>query len=191
MVHPNRLFFALLPDSETRTAIQKAARDLSIMIQHGGKSVRDENFHLTLMFLGDGVPAVEEQAAMEAASQVSLEPFTFELDHGASFAGPTSTWWLGSRTPSESLLDLRRQLQAAIVERKVAYDRQRFSPHVTIARHARTRLPNTTIKPIRWRCESFSLMRSPMDMPGGCYESVASWPLEARTLLEAGQIPLL
>lgn len=191
MVQPNRLFIALLPDPETRAAIFKAGRDLSIMLQPGGRPVREENLHLTLMFLGDTVSMDEQQAAIAAAERVALGPIALTLDHGATFAGNTSTWWLGSRSVSEPLLELRRQLHAAIVERKVPYDRQRFSPHVTIVRQAQSRLPSTNIKPIRWRCEAFSLMRSPLDEPGGIYETLATWPLEARTLMEAGQIPLL
>lgn len=191
MVQPNRLFFALLPNPETRAAIVKATKDLTMMIPHYGKPVRDENLHLTLMFLGDAVPASEQQAAIAAAECVAVGPLTMELDHGATFPGSPSTWWLGSRTAFPALLELRRQLQSAIVERKVTFDRQRFSPHVTIVRQAQSRLPNTTIKPIRWRCEYFSLMRSPIDTPGGIYETLATWPLEARSVVEAGQIPLL
>lgn len=158
---------------------------------HGGKLVRAENLHLTLMFLGDAVPPEEEAAAIQAASTVAVPPLTLSLDHGATFAGNTSTWWLGTRSPPEALLGLRRQLQASLVEHKVGYDRQRFVPHVTFVRHANARLPNTTIRPVPWEVGAFHLMRSPISEGGSVYETVKSWPLEVGSNAAAGQLSLL
>lgn len=191
MVQPNRLFFALLPTLEVRSAIEAAVKDLSMRQPHGGKLVRAENLHLTLMFLGDAVPPEEEAAAIRAASKVAVPPVTLSLDHGATFAGNTSTWWLGTRSPPDTLLELRRRLHASLVEHKVGYDRQRFVPHVTFVRHANARLPNTTVRPVVWDVGAFHLMRSPIGEAGSVYETVASWPLEARNNTVAGQLQLL
>lgn len=191
MVHPNRLFFALLPPPETRVAIDKAVKDLSIMLPHRGKIVRPENLHLTLMFLGDAVPQHEEALALDAASSLSSTPLSLLLDQGATFAGNGALWWLGMYNPPEALLELRRQLQVALLERKVGYDRQRFAPHVTIVRNAKSRLPPTRIAPVVWNVGSLHLMRSPIGEAGGVYETVASWALEIRRTAPAGQLSLI
>jgi len=191
MVQPNRLFFALLPTLEARTAIETAVKDLSMRQPHGGKVVRVENLHLTLMFLGDAVPPEEEAAAIKAASTIAVPPLSLSLDHGATFAGNTSTWWLGTRSPPEALQELRRKLHASLVEHKVGYDRQRFVPHVTIVRHAKSRLANTSVRPIGWNVGAFHLMRSPIGEAGSAYETIASWSLEIRSNTAAGQLQLL
>jgi 2'-5' RNA ligase len=75
--------------------------------------------------------------------------------------------------------------------RKVGCDRQHFVPHVTIARTTQARLAASNIEPIRWRCESFALMRSALGGQGAAYESVARWKLATRPVAEVGQLSLL
>lgn len=191
MIQPNRLFFALLPDAEARAGIAKAARELAIMLPHQGKPVPEESYHLTLLFLGDAVPASEERSARAAAASVACAPITFNLDAGSSFPGSSPVWWLGPQRTPESLLGLRKALQAEITAHKVAYDRQRFVPHVTVVRNARARLPQTQIKPIGWACDSFALMRSSLGPQGSRYEIVERWLLRTTVPEKAGQIPLL
>ncbi len=57
-----RLFYALWPDDAARAQLAQAAAALNV---HDGQRVRDENLHLTLVFLG-AVDA-ECQAAPAAA----------------------------------------------------------------------------------------------------------------------------
>lgn len=53
------------------------------------------------MFLGDAVPAIEEQAAINAASQMALEPFHLALDHGASLPGQARLGgWAAAHRPN-------------------------------------------------------------------------------------------
>ncbi|WP_281280165.1 RNA 2',3'-cyclic phosphodiesterase [Panacagrimonas perspica] len=185
---PNRLFFALLPDAATREAMTLAAKSIALKLAHGGREVPEANLHLTLMFLGDAVPAQDEQAACGAAESVSSDPFTFALDAAGSF--PTA-WWLGQHKASPELQRLRKSLQTAITTRKVAYDRQHFVPHVTIARHPKTRLATTSIAPVEWRCDSFSLMRSSLAGQGVAYEQIARWSLRSRVEATAAQMSLI
>jgi len=190
MVQPNRMFFALTPDAETRAALANAGRLIVSMIPHGGRLVREDKLHLTLMFLGEAVPADDEKAALEAAQTVGVSPFTLQIDCAGSFSSSPSVWWLGQLQPSEELLNLRKQLQSEISGRKVSYDRQRFAPHVSIVRNAGSRLPSTVLKPILWRCESFSLLRSRIGKPSDSYEELGTWRLQNARSDTAGQIAL-
>ncbi|MGH6729305.1 MAG: RNA 2',3'-cyclic phosphodiesterase, partial [Sphingomicrobium sp.] len=128
----------------------------------------------------------EEAAAHQAAAAVRAAPFDLTIDAAGSFQ---SVWWLGQRQAALELLDLRKALQGAITARRVSYDRQHFTPHVTIARNAKTRLPASTIAPIQWRCDSFELMQSALGPQGSAYKTVASWSLGAAPVV--GQMALL
>jgi 2'-5' RNA ligase len=107
MILPNRLFLALLPDPATVDAVAHAAKRISLKLAHGGREIPKANLHLTLMFLGDAVPVLEERAACEAAADIRCAPFDLVLDGAGSFA---SAWWVGPHKASTELLQLRKSI---------------------------------------------------------------------------------
>lgn len=174
----NRLFFALWPDDVVRTACAEAARRLRLRMQPGGYLSKPERYHLTLLFLGDTVPADREAAARQAAGRVRSAPFTLRLDQAASFPRNRSIpWWLGSREPPPPLEHLHQRLREAMLRAGVTPDRMKFAPHLTVLRDARQPLPPTPIAPIDWAVDSFVLVRSRIDRSPVEYELLGRWPL--------------
>ncbi|MEQ1440174.1 RNA 2',3'-cyclic phosphodiesterase [Fontimonas sp. SYSU GA230001] len=176
-LEPNRLFFALWPDDAVRAAIAEAARKLRMRMQPGGYLARPERYHLTLLFLGDAVPARDEAAAIAAAAQVRVAPFTLQLDHAGSFRNRHIPWWLGSHAPPAQLHELHDRLREVLRQADVSIDRMRFVPHLTILREARQPLPPTAIAPVEWPVTEFVLVRSRLDLNPVEYEVIGRWPL--------------
>lgn len=187
MLDPNRLFFALIPDSATQEACHKAARDLAVRMQPGGKSIPPTNYHLTLAFLGDRVSTIDEAAARGVAQELREGPFSLMLNQASSFAGTKSNWWLGPMESPPGLERMRRSLYEGLVQARIPVDRKRFVPHVTVQRDAGLRLPPTRIPPIEWTVSAFALMRSDMGPSVSVYSIVEQWPLQAKAEVQSQQ----
>ena len=155
-----RLFFALLPDPETREAIYKATR--TAVADLGGRPIPTEQFHITLAFLG-GVPGgLEERViahAQATAGELQADPFTFELDEMGFWPNSQVVWYGCSQRP-EALralaMELRRRLQVAGLPPAPG----KFVPHVTLARWVRKAGPFAPAQRIVWKVRDFALIRS-------------------------------
>ena len=131
-----RLFFGLsLPDAVhqavcTRAAVCREAIE--------GRYVREENYHMTLAFLGD-VPENRVNDAAEILRRCVGGVPAPRLTLGkTSYFGRASNAILIVRITSKPSLDpLHRALVQALDEAGLPFDPGPFSPHVTLARHAR------------------------------------------------------
>lgn len=178
MAELNRLFFALWPDEAVRSVCAEAARTLKLREQPGGYLVKPEKFHVTLLFLGDFVPAAVEAAACKAAAGVRAAPFTLQLDHAGSFRNNRQIpWWLGPREVPPALTRLYQNLREALIAAQAPPERMRFVPHLTILRDAQRGLPDTALKPVSWEVRDFALIRSRLDRSPSDYEVLGQWPL--------------
>lgn len=173
----NRLFFALWPTDAVRSACADAARGLRMRMQPTGYLSKPDRYHITLLFLGDTVPAAKEAAARQAASLVRSPPFTLRLDHAGSFRNRQIPWWLGARELPAELERLYERLRDAMLRADVTPDRMKFVPHLTVVRDAGKPLPATPITPIEWKVEEFVLVRSRLDRNPVEYELIGRWPL--------------
>ena len=126
-----RLFVALsIPDD--------VAQSLAL-IQSGVPGARwqtREQLHLTLRFIGE----VDGRAAAmidDALAGIDAPRFTLALHAVGEFGGKhPHALWAGVRT-NEALLHLQRKVETAIQRAGVAADRQKYTPHVTLARLSR------------------------------------------------------
>ena len=158
-----RLFFGLsLPDSiraVTRACAEAAAACVS------GRYALAENHHITLAFLGEVPPerlpdardVLARCAAAFPAPQVTIEgPSHFGRAENAIF-----TLCAGSEPP---LAPLHDALVAALCARGLPFDPGPFSPHVTLARHARlTDAPPPPFAPVRFLAQRACLFLSARD----------------------------
>ncbi len=90
----NRLFFALLPSPEVRDECARAGRDINIKNNSNGRLTAPEDYHLTVLFLGDQVAPEEEAKALKAGGLIGGDPVEFILDHASGFK-ESKVWWLG------------------------------------------------------------------------------------------------
>lgn len=169
-----RLFFALWPDAVLKASIAGIARTPARAVS--GRRVRDENIHLTLLFLGSVAADAEARLAREAAC-VRVRPFDLVLDRIGAFFRARVLWVGPSQAPAE-LADLRRQLEAAAARAAVPFDPKPLVPHLTCYRDVRKALEPAPIEPQRWAVRDFALVQS----VAGQYHVVSQWPLHTASV---------
>lgn len=172
--HGNRrVFFALWPEAPVAAAIDTRIAAL----EPGGRPVGRTRLHLTLAFHGacDNARIAKLQAR---AARLSVPRFELVLDRAGCFRR-AGVVWLGASRPPAALARLARELADDAV------DSPAFRPHITIARKARPFRP-TSIAPIPWFVDRFSLVESGSHGAPGAYRRLGSWPLAAVSAETAG-----
>lgn len=123
-----RLFVALAIPDDVAASIA--------FIQAGVPGARwqsREQLHLTLRFIGE-VDGQGAAAIHDLLSGIEAPAFTLALHGVGEFGGKhPHALWAGVR-PSEPLLHLQRKVETAIQRAGVAAERQKYTPHVTLAR---------------------------------------------------------
>ena len=131
-----RLFFGIsLPDSVRQAAAARAGACQQLI---PGRYVREENYHITLAFLGN-VPEDRVAEAQEVLRRC-IEPLAApQLTLGeTSFFGRAQNAILIARVNSVPSLDpLHNALIQSLEAASLPFDPGPFSPHITLARHAR------------------------------------------------------
>lgn len=168
----HRLFFALWPPDEVRSALADAADRIAAFAD--GRRVDPAKLHLTLHFLGGwpGRPGDAVQQAGAAAASVRARAFHLVVDHAGSFPGARVGWLAPAGNSGLDALwsDLGRALERAGLSTRGP---PRFSPHVTVRRDIRARLADIPTAPISWSVDDFVLVHS----HDGAYDVLARWPL--------------
>ncbi len=136
-----RLFFALELSDQVRAAtvdlvsrLQKAAHFTPARVVW----VPEDNYHLTLWFLGDVKPALKLARLLPEAVS-GMEPFELDSRHLGTFPSggrPPSVLWTGIHNPPEALQDLRDRCASLMARAGIAIPdpEGEYHPHVTIAR---------------------------------------------------------
>jgi len=127
-----RLFLAIdLPD-DVKTELWYLAQRLEHQAQHA-RVVPLENYHLTLLFIGETALVTE---AHEALHRVRLPdvPVDLTFDGIGSFKQQKDyTWWVGVKV-TETLVTLARELTACYRAAGFVIETRSFKPHITLAR---------------------------------------------------------
>ena len=130
-----RVFFSF--DIEDQAIIRQLTRIQNILLKTGAhlKTVKPQNIHLTIRFLGDISPAMVN-SIYEEMKQVSFSPFTVELNGLGAF--PKLTYprviWAGITKGADELRNVFSQLEPRLRGLGFKPDNKGFSPHLTIAR---------------------------------------------------------
>jgi len=130
-----RAFFSF--DIEDQTIMRRLTQVQNRLLSSGAdlKSVKPQNIHLTIRFLGDISPAMVD-AIYEEMKQLSFPPFTVELNGLGAF--PKLTYprvvWAGITKGTDELRNVFGQLEPRLRGLGFKPDNKGFSPHLTIAR---------------------------------------------------------
>ncbi len=167
-----RLFFALCPDSATRARLARAGAVLHR--GWGGRPMRAENLHMTLVFLG-AAPAGALDALLALGAAQNLPRTVLRLTHAEC--------WQRSRVavlcPDEAavpLLHLVGSLQRGLEAAGLTFDRRAWHPHVTLLRDARCDAGEAVLESIAWDVQEFALLASRHDVSSVRYEALGRWP---------------
>jgi 2'-5' RNA ligase len=123
-----RLFVALpIPD-----AVAQSLAPLQSGVP-GARWQTREQFHLTLRFIGE-VDGRDGAAIIDALAGIEAPRFTMELHSVGEFGGKhPHALWAGVRA-NEALLHLQRKIETALQRVGRSADRQKYTPHITLAR---------------------------------------------------------
>lgn len=165
-----RVFFASQPDSETRARIAAAAAAL------GPKAaVPSDNYHLTLAFVGEVPPAMQDTLRRIGASQLG-RAFSVRFDRYEHWAKPRVLVAAATDVPA-SLHELWGALHADLAKHHLALAPQCLRPHVTIGRKVSQAPVLAAMSAFDWRIRTFSLMQSTTADSGPRYTVVDTWRL--------------
>ncbi len=171
MPHTSRLFFALWPDDQTRQALARLDR---VIPAKPCKRVLPHNLHVTLVFLGQ-VDAETELVIKQSAAAISAQAFTLIFDCLSYWSRPRILCLSGRQAIPEAASALVSALAAIAAECGLQTDRRPYTPHITLARHARF-LPDAQFEPIVWRADAFCLVESCSEPDGVRYQVIQQWP---------------
>jgi 2'-5' RNA ligase len=167
-----RLFFALWPDDQTRSALAQ----LQVPIR--GRITPYEHLHLTLAFLGHQ-PVSLVPMLKDILLHLESPAADLQIDRAGYFVRNRIAWAGMHETP-RALQLLYRELTEALINQGVAFDNHNpFTPHVTLVRDA-TMPPDLAFRPIRWHANRVVLVRSDTRVEGSHYEVIASRSLDER-----------
>jgi 2'-5' RNA ligase len=167
-----RVFFALWPDETVRRALMEVALDLHRLA--GGKPVREEAVHMTLLFLGD-TPVDRLDTLRAAAGALTFESFTLPIEQ-AGWWNHNRVVWVGPMQTPPALARLVDALERAVAAQGFRFDRRPFAPHITLVRKARRVPLDLKLPSIEWRVREFVLVRSQLNSDGSRYEVIGRWP---------------
>lgn len=162
-----RLFVGLMADDRMRDAVD-ALRSTWVW-PPGAHMVPRHNLHLTLHFLGD-VDLIDEASLVEALAAVPVPELQLSMQSNAIWNDGTVVL-LAEGTPA--LDDLRRDTGVAVAAAGLATE-PRWTPHMTLARHAGAAQAPAAIGPILWAPREVALVWSRREAAG--YEVVRAWP---------------
>ncbi len=170
-----RVFFALWPEESCRVACVRMATRLHAEL--GGRKARADTLHLTLVFIGairrDHLPTL-----VAAARAVQAESFGIEFDRADCWRHNRVGHLVPSIVP-EALPRLVAELEQALVNAGVEFDRRPYKPHLTVVRKGDCRGLKTTVlpEPIAWRASEFVLVESSLSDAGARYTLLERFPL--------------
>ena len=121
-----RLFVAVQLSDDMKKAVGGTLHELK---QKGvkGNYIPLQNLHLTLAFIGE---TDDPGAVKDALKNISIKPFKLSFSEMGTFGDLLWAGMKGNQGLSNSAKAVREALDAA----GIAYDRKKFTPHVTIIR---------------------------------------------------------
>ncbi|MEM8570244.1 MAG: RNA 2',3'-cyclic phosphodiesterase [Pseudomonadota bacterium] len=153
-----------------------------------GRPVPMENLHMTLSFLGEHQgPIVED--VHHALSEIQLPRFELRLEGVDAFGNGRVRLLCARAAPSSSLSHLHASVLQAVRLAGLDRPRQKFLPHVTLARCGGKGASGEDAQKLRefaasktgfrsgFKVEGFALVRSHLGQGNPHYEDLAEYPL--------------
>lgn len=178
-----RVFFALWPDEPIRARLAREAE-----LQHatyGGRRMRPDGLHVTLLFIGK-LARARLPALQAAAAGLDLPGFTVHFEHVACWH-PKHIVCLGTGDTPPAMLALVAGLEQAASALAIPFDRRDYTAHVTLLRNARCGevvrpwglSPGAQVlaEPIAWLARDFVLLESSLEAQGARYRVIERFPL--------------
>lgn len=168
-----RLFFALWPDDEVRTALSRSAMGL---LGKQAPRVADANLHLTLAFAG-AVTAAVRQCLQAAAADIRCPAFRLRIDAAGHWPKPRIFWMAPSAIPP-ALWSLAGSLRTALAACGLQTETRPYQPHITLSRNIKRAPLALQPDPVEWSIRRFCLLESVIGPRAASYQLLGCWKLE-------------
>ena len=177
-----RLFLAINIPKDIKLKIAQK-RDLLESLIPGIRFVGEENWHLTLVFLGEQsdeaiLPIVKSMK--DLAPKFTCPEINFsDISYGPLKGTPRMVWLNGDEKTSKTLSSLKTSLEDELIKNGVRFklENRGFCAHITLAKFSedfRNGLPDLggEFKDLNWlfEAESLDLMESHLSGKGAKYE---------------------
>ncbi|HEX5364458.1 MAG TPA: RNA 2',3'-cyclic phosphodiesterase [Gallionella sp.] len=169
-----RVFFALWPTEAERAALANWQPPLHELC--GGRTMRADTLHATLIFLGE-IAEHRLEALQLAAQEVAGASFELRLDK-VRYWGHNHIAYAAPSVVPAPLSALVQDLEQRLRAHRFRFERREYKPHVTLLRHGRwTDAPLPEMNAVNWQVQDFALVSSQPDEQGARYEVLARFPL--------------
>lgn len=169
-----RVFFAFWPTAGARRALGGWQAELAKIC--GGRTMRPDTLHATLVFLGE-VATDRLEALRLAAEEISAPCFDLSFDR-ARYWGHNHILYAAPAAAPLAMLKLADDLAHNLIRHRFRLERRDYAPHVTLLRNARWRdAPLPEMPPVRWEVRDFVLVQSLQQNNEVNYRVLARFPL--------------
>ena len=161
--------------------------DVSAKMSYQDKSsavrwVDQENYHITLAFLGEQGESVLESLAEQLDYQIVQQEFQMVLSHLSPFPETRPKLVAAMAQKSNDLTLLHQQVISAINSTDILIDERKFIPHVTLGRyrHSRNAYAGTIPMNVSFATiiDEVVLYESVLTASGAEYEPIYRFPLD-------------
>lgn len=149
------LLIALFPDRGVQLAIEKHREDW--LWPKGHRFPSSARLHLTLNSLPDTSDEESLACLRTALAEVRMEPLQLTLASSCTWKNDISVVLLDEH---DKLRALRSDIAHAVKHAGYETRRAEWTPHITIARHARGAARPPSLDPVLWTSTHFALVRS-------------------------------
>jgi 2'-5' RNA ligase len=180
-----RLFVGIDVGANWTEHLRSTADLLAETLRSGGRWVRPELYHVTVLFLGNQpaeiVPRIE---AALTATGAAFAPFPLRLREVVRFGRHEQGALVAAvDDPTGTLQRLRARLDAELTRQRISFDARGLVPHVTLVRPRRgsgplpaTPLDLRDVPPLD--VSELHLVRSDLSSAGPRYQTIHSAPLD-------------
>lgn len=165
-----RMFLAMWPNE---AQVEKLYELQSGYLQWG-REVPPENFHITLLFLGDITYQVVD-CISQGLKELIVQPFNLQLDRLGYFEKKQIFWVGPSLVPTE-LESLFKSARNCVQQCGISKISKRYTPHVSLLRKCEVPISNPDFAPIGMQIDEFHLIESRLDRDRARYFVVESFP---------------
>jgi len=169
-----KVFFALWPAAAERDSLAAWQNPLQELC--GGRAMRGETLHVTLVFIGE-VEQSRLKALQLAAQEICGTRFELCFNEARYWAHNHIVYAEPAAVPQQ-LEQLVGALQQGLALHHFKFEKSVYKPHVTLIRNAHwTDAPLPELHPVCWQIQDFALVQSIQKNGLASYRVLARFPL--------------
>lgn len=133
-----RIFIGIPLPSDVKFYLRETQTEI-LRYKAKGNLTQLENFHITLLFLGD-IEGSKVDVLCDVLDEKlkDISSFDFHLDGIGSFAkGIDQIIWVGLRKNIDIMRKIHQRIKEAVKDLQLPFDDKKFKPHITLARQVR------------------------------------------------------